>query len=128
MRIEQRQRTTRRVDDCAFSGTFWQGRDVIDLIDAQPTDDAIGLDDECAIALSRRRTGWLIQQSADIQHRKNCPMQIADTAECGWSGRHGRYEPQRDDLTHPSKLHRVTCRTDREHDNVSQLWHGASIP
>ena len=126
LRIEQRERTTCGVDNRA--AFFWKCCDVIDLIDAQAAQDAVCFDHERAVTLSCGRSRGLIQQSADIQNRKDGAVQIADTTEGRRRGRNRRHEAKGHDLADPAKLDCVSCRPNCEHDDIAELWHAASIP
>src|SRR5690606_26560513 len=125
-RIEQRERPPGRIDHRAAG--LQQRGDVVDLVDAQAAQDALGLDDERAVALAWRRTRRLAEQGGDIEHRQNRAVQIAHAADSRRSGGNRRHEPERDDLAHPAELDCITCCTDGEHDYVTQLGHESSIP
>src|SRR5204862_4170763 len=72
------------------------------------------------------------EQAADVEHGQDRSMQVTDATDRWRRRRHVRDEPQTDDLANPPQLERVTpragtARADREHDDVAQLGHGASI-
>ena len=101
---------------------------MIDLVDAQAADHAVGFEHQRAVALPRRVASRLIEQSSYVENWQNCSVQVAHAAECRRCGWNRRHEAERDDFSHPTQLDRVTGSTDREHDDVAQFGHGSSIP